>query len=165
MIWIKLISKYIFWCNSGSFELSHLDHEYFDTFDSSISLFVDALWSPAGRGLTCLLSFVMSNCDVVTFPSVSLVRCGAWLYRFLIFVLFFTLSHSHWYPGSGVVLDCIDSWCLYPYLLSLPMQGIITRKDKLWWNKIKRPSTLIKKYQLYTDLKSPVVIACNFDDW
>ena len=20
-----------------------------------------------------------------------------------------SLSHSHWYPGSGVVLDCIDS--------------------------------------------------------
>ena len=28
-----------------------------------------------------------------------------------------TLSLSHWYPGSGVVLDCIDSWCLHPYLL------------------------------------------------
>ena len=23
-----------------------------------------------------------------------------------------------WYPGSGVVLDCIDSWSLQPYLLS-----------------------------------------------
>ena len=40
-------------------------------------LFVDALWSPAGKGLTSWLSFVMSNCDVVTFPLVSLVRCGA----------------------------------------------------------------------------------------
>ena len=37
-------------------------------------LFVDALWSPAGKGLTSWLSFVKSNCDVVTFP---LVRCGA----------------------------------------------------------------------------------------
>ena len=26
-------------------------------------LFVDALWSPAGKGLTTWLSFVMSNCD------------------------------------------------------------------------------------------------------
>ena len=51
-------------------------------------LFVDALWSPAGKGLTSLISFVMSNCDVVTFPLVSWVRCGAWLYRFLIFVIF-----------------------------------------------------------------------------
>ena len=23
-----------------------------------------------------------------------------------------SLSHSHWYPGSSVVLDCIDSWSL-----------------------------------------------------
>ena len=23
----------------------------------------------------------------------------------------------NWYPGSGVVLDCIDSWSLHPYLL------------------------------------------------
>ena len=45
-------------------------------------LFIDALWSPAGKGLTSWISFVMSSCDVVT---------------------------SHWYPGSGVVLDCIDS--------------------------------------------------------
>ena len=44
-------------------------------------LFVDALWSPARKGLTCGLSFVMSV----------------------------TLSLSHWYPGSGVVLYCIDS--------------------------------------------------------
>ena len=46
-------------------------------------LFVDALWSPLGKGLTSWLSFVISNCDVVTFP-----------YGIL---------------GSGVGLDCIDS--------------------------------------------------------
>ena len=40
-------------------------------------LFIDALWSPAGKGLTSWLSFVVSNCEVVTFPLVSLVRCGA----------------------------------------------------------------------------------------
>ena len=45
-------------------------------------LFVGALWSPAGKELTSWLSFVMSN---------------------------LTLSLSHWYPGSDVVLDCIDS--------------------------------------------------------
>ena len=46
-------------------------------------LFVDALWSPAGKRLTSWLSFVMSK--------------------------IVTLSLSHWYPGSGVVLGCIDS--------------------------------------------------------
>ena len=39
-------------------------------------LFVDALWPPAGKGLTSWLSFVMSYCDIVTFPLVSLVKCG-----------------------------------------------------------------------------------------
>ena len=48
-------------------------------------LFICALWSPAGKGLTSWLSFVVSNCEVVTFPLVSWVRCGTWLYRFLIF--------------------------------------------------------------------------------
>ena len=45
-------------------------------------LFICVLWSPAGKGLTSWLSSVVSNCEIVTFP---------------------------WYPGSGVVLDCIDS--------------------------------------------------------
>ena len=47
-----------------------------------VRLFVDALCSPAGKGLTFWLSFVMSNCEVATYPL---------------------------YPGSAVVLDCIGS--------------------------------------------------------
>ena len=39
-------------------------------------LFVCALWSPAGKGLTSWLSFVVSGCEFVTFPLVSWVRCG-----------------------------------------------------------------------------------------
>ena len=31
-------------------------------------LFIAALWSPAGKGLTSWLLFVMCNCDFVTFP-------------------------------------------------------------------------------------------------
>ena len=42
-----------------------------------VRLFIDALWSPAGKGLASWLSFVMSNCDVVSFPLVTWVRCGA----------------------------------------------------------------------------------------
>ena len=57
-------------------------------------LFIDALLSPAGKGLTSWLLFVMSNCEVVTFPLVSWVRCGARLYRFLIFALFLTFMQS-----------------------------------------------------------------------
>ena len=40
-------------------------------------LFVDALRSHAGKGLTSCLSFVVSNCDVVSFPLLAWVRCGA----------------------------------------------------------------------------------------
>ena len=54
-------------------------------------LFVCAFWSPTGKGLTSWLSFVVSSVS---------------------------LSLSHWYPGSGVVLDCIDSLSLHHYLLS-----------------------------------------------
>ena len=40
------------------------------------SVYVCALWSPAGKGLTSWLSFVVSGCEFVTFPLVSWVRCG-----------------------------------------------------------------------------------------
>ena len=34
------------------------------------------------------------------------IVCGVWL----------CFYHFHmWYPGSGVVLDCIDSWSLPPF--------------------------------------------------
>ena len=47
--------------------------------------------SPAGKGLTSWLSFVVSDCEFVTFPLVSWVRCGTLLYRFLIFAPLLTL--------------------------------------------------------------------------
>ena len=31
-------------------------------------LFIAALWSPAGNGLTSWLSYVMSNCEFICFP-------------------------------------------------------------------------------------------------
>ena len=40
------------------------------------TMFICALWSTAGKGLTSLLSFVVYNCEFVTFPFVSRVRCG-----------------------------------------------------------------------------------------
>ena len=53
-------------------------------------LFIAALWSPAEKGLTSWLLFVMFNCVFVTFPF-----------------------------GSCVVLDCIDSRSLPSFLLCL----------------------------------------------
>ena len=54
-------------------------------------LFICALWSPAVKGLTSWLSFVVSNGDFVTFLLVSWVRCGTSLYWFLIFAPLLTL--------------------------------------------------------------------------
>ena len=39
-------------------------------------LFIRALWSTAGKGLTSWLSFVVYNWEFVTFQLVSWVRCG-----------------------------------------------------------------------------------------
>ena len=71
-------------------------------------LFICALWSPAGKGLTSWLSFVVSNCEFVTFPLVSWVRCGTWLYRFLIFAPLPTfmcrcLLYSYFMPVCSIV--------------------------------------------------------------
>ena len=41
-----------------------------------VCMFICALWSPAGKGLTSWLSFVVSKCEFVTFPLESWVRCG-----------------------------------------------------------------------------------------
>ena len=51
-------------------------------------LFIAALWSPEGKGLTSWLLLVM-------------------------FIVILLLSH----PGTGVVLDCIDFWSLLSFLL------------------------------------------------
>ena len=69
-------------------------------------LFICALWSPAGKGLTSWLSFLVSNCEFVTFPLVSRVRCVTWLYRFLIFAPLLTYNPianiSKWQYDIGV---------------------------------------------------------------
>ena len=46
-----------------------------------------------------------------------LMSCGhlmgkGWPLGSRLWCLIVKLSLSHWYPGSGVVLDCIDSWSL-----------------------------------------------------
>ena len=65
-------------------------------------LFICALWSPAGKGQTSWLSFVVSNCMFVTFPLVSWVRCGTWLSPLLTLntpVSFIYSKKRHWYSS------------------------------------------------------------------
>ena len=60
-----------------------------------------------------LLCFVLSCVCYVLCASVYMcfvVTCWERLTSWLSFVVSsVSLSLSHWYPGSGVVLDCIDS--------------------------------------------------------
>ena len=55
-------------------------------------LFIAALWSPAGKGLTSWLLFVMFNCVLSHSHVVCWVRCGTWLHRLLIFATFLTCA-------------------------------------------------------------------------
>ena len=41
-----------------------------------VYLYIRALWSPAGKGLTSWLSFVVSDCEFVTIPLISWVMSG-----------------------------------------------------------------------------------------
>ena len=54
-------------------------------------LFIAALWSPEGKGLTCSALVCDVYCEFVTSHLVSWNRCGTCLYRFLIFAVFLTL--------------------------------------------------------------------------
>ena len=42
-----------------------------------------------------------------------------------------SLSLSHWYPGSGMLLDCIDSWSLHPYLPWYQQKFSVTFRNPL----------------------------------
>ena len=81
-------------------------------------LVICALWSPAGKGLTSWLSPVVSNCEVVTFPLVSWVRCGTWLYRFLIFapLLTLTLASQKQFYINSYTSDFFNSERFSPFL-------------------------------------------------
>ena len=44
---------------------------------------------------------------------------SCWPFGSRLWCLTVSLSLSHWYSWSGVVLDCIDSWSLHPYILCI----------------------------------------------
>ena len=69
-----------------------------------VRLFICALWSPAGKGLTSWLWFVVSNCKFITFHLVFWVRCGTWLYRFMTFAPLLTFIQ----PLTPIMVIFID---------------------------------------------------------
>ena len=159
-LWLHSVlawSKYFYWPFQGG--TSFVDHLWFFCLVFGMSfMFLFCLVFAMSLCVSVYMCFVVTcweraillalvcgvYCESVTFPLVSWVRCGTWLYRFLIFAPLLTLCTSvpcghllgkgwpldsslwclsvslslfHWYPGSGVVLDCIDSQSLHSYLL------------------------------------------------
>ena len=55
-------------------------------------------------------------CEFVTFPLVSWVRCGTWLYRFLIFAPLLTLNAANAIPSQGY-------WA-----------GFLSKQHYTWWS-------------------------------
>ena len=91
-------------------------------------LFVDALWSPAWRGLGSWLSFVMSNCEVVTFPWVTWVRCGSWLYRFQIFAIFLTYQIY----SKTLHFNLLIGYANYLIWICMNFNEFIRKEWKMW---------------------------------
>ena len=82
--------------------------------------------------LFCLV-FAMSLCTSVYMCFVVTCWERADLLALVLWCLIVNLSLSHWYPGSGLVLDCIDSWSLHPYLLSYHIFILNNRKTAYKW--------------------------------
>ena len=91
------------------------------------------------RCFFCGSFMLFLSCFWYVFERVCLLMpCGhllgkGWPLSSLLWCLIVKLPLSHWYPGSGAVLDCIDSWSLSsfkllyslnPYLMMLYMKLI-----------------------------------------
>ena len=77
--------------------------------------------------LTSWLSFVMSNCEFVTFLLVSWVRCGTWLHRFLIFALFITFN---------IFRRCLEIVRAILYPLGICAYDHVGVSTRVYWQKV-----------------------------
>ena len=81
-------------------------------------------WPFLGGASFMYLLCILLSCVFCAFVRVCLfVPCGhllgkGWPLGSRLWGITVSLSLSHWYPVSGVVLDIIDSWSLYLYLHS-----------------------------------------------
>ena len=69
-------------------------------------LFICALWSPAGKWLTSWLSFVVSNCEFVAFP---LVSVGQVWYLTVSILDLCTLTYFVAQPEVNLILTICES--------------------------------------------------------
>ena len=113
-------------------------------------VFVTKTYGSLGRRYFFCGSFMFFlSCVCYVFVRVCLyVPCGhllgkGWPLGSRLWCVTVYLLLSHWYPGSGVILDCIDSWSLHPYLLwellfcdsSSRYRGLV-RSVRLWYSLI-----------------------------
>ena len=88
----------------------------------------------------------MSNCEAVTFPLVSWVRCGALLYHFLILVLFLTFKNVghcdvYFIVFALYMLDCLRTYnhymiCIMSQYMSVSFDlSLVFRQRMLFLNK------------------------------
>ena len=114
--WFKPSSKIFYWIFQGGTAFVDIFFSVLCLLCLRVRLFICALWSPSGKGLTSWLSFVVYNCECVTFPLVSWVRCGTWLYKFLIFALLLT-STVGFLLLQHLVVCTLESLSLFYLLL------------------------------------------------
>ena len=88
----------------------------------------------------CLV-FVMLSCASVYWWLVVICWERADLLAPRLWCLIVKLSLSHWYPWTGVVLDCMDSWYLHSFLLSM-----VTKSS--WVVKTMIPEVNLSKISL-----------------
>ena len=115
------------------------------------------------KRLTSWLSFVMSNCEVVTFSLVLWVCCRAWLYWFLIFALFLAFTKvQFWVELLTLKVPCTtasdNKFCdIFPNL----------QKNKVWhFMRIVCQQTILMKYHAFfvsfkKAAKFEIVICCK----
>ena len=102
---------------------------------------------PAGKGLASWLSFVVYNCEFVTFPLISWVSCGTWLYRFLIFaaLLVFSLARmeASWERADLLALFCVMFSCVF---VTFPC-GVL---GQLWYLIVSLPDFCTLTYFFFS---------------
>ena len=95
--------------------------------DRSKAVFL--LWIFYGFFLSCVCYAIVCVCLYV--PCGHLLGKG-WPLGSRLWCLAVSLLLSHWYPGSGMILDCIDSWSLHPYLLCMTLE-METWENIVWF--------------------------------
>ena len=121
-VWFKPSSKIFYWQFQGG--TSFVDHLCYLclVFFMLSRLFIAAFWSPAWKGLTSWLLFVMFNCAFVTFPCgflgqvCYLIVSIPDLCRLSYFIPATSLSwvkHSTTEPPCSTILSSFYIYCIY----------------------------------------------------